>query len=62
MSKQQDEGGGLGCLVIVAALGLMIAGGIYFAYVRSIDFPSSEAIRQLTGAAVELYRDSGYHD
>ncbi len=41
--------GGTG-LILLLAVGLMIAGAIYFANFKNVDFPGSQIIRNLTGA------------
>ena len=49
--QQTGDSGGKG-LVIFIGIALMIAGAIYFAYVKKVNFPGSSIVRNITGAAV----------
>ena len=55
-NQQEGQGGGLGCLFAFLAVGLMIAGAIYFAHIKNMDFPGSQMIRDLTETVTGTYR------
>ena len=55
-SQEEGGGGGLGCLFAFLAVGLMVAGAIYFAHVKNVDFPGSQMIRDITETVTGTYR------
>ena len=55
-NQQEGQGGRLGCLFAFLAVGLMVAGAIYFAHIKNVDFPGSQMIRDLTETVTGTYR------
>ena len=55
-NQQEGQGGGLGCLFAFLAVGLMVAGAIYFAHIKNVDFPGSQMVRDITETVTSTYR------
>ena len=55
-NQQEGQGGGFGCLFAFLTVSLMVAGAIYFAHVKNVDFPGSQMIRDITETVTGTYR------